>query len=250
MTYLEFHLLFIVPPVLAAAFLYYRQPPIDTPGMSAGTALWALCVIALAYTTPWDNYLVWRGVWKYGSERVIGTIGYVPIEEYVFFILQPLLAGYWFFLITRRADPPITSPPEIGETAAARWLGTGVYLAFAAAGVLMLFSAPTLYLGLILAWGGPVLALQWAYAGARYWQMRRVLFAGVAAPTLYLWIADRIAIGAGIWSISEEYTTGLHLFGLPIEEAAFFFVTDLLVVQGLILFIAPPGLRPISAAKS
>ena len=249
MTYFEFHLLFIVPPLLATAYFYHRGPRLETVGLRAGPALVAICAIALAYTTPWDNYLVWRGVWEYGTERVIGIIGYVPVEEYLFFILQPLLAGYSFFLLARRVDLSLPSHAGARGTAAARWLGAGAYAAAAGAGVLMLFSDGTLYLGLILAWAAPILALQWGYAGARYWQMRHELVAGVAAPTLYLWIADRVAIGAGIWSISDEYTTGLHLIGLPIEEAAFFLVTNLLVVQGLILFIAPPN-RPATAAAA
>jgi len=32
------------------------------------------CLLALVYTTPWDNYLIWRDVWHYGTDRVVGTI--------------------------------------------------------------------------------------------------------------------------------------------------------------------------------
>jgi hypothetical protein len=52
-----------------------------------------------------------------------------------------------------------------------------------------------------------------------------------------LWIADRIAIGNGIWHIAESYTTGLNLFGLPFEEATFFLVTNVLITQGVLLFL-------------
>jgi hypothetical protein len=48
-------------------------------------------------------------------------------------------------------------------------------------------------------------------------------------------VIDRIAIGNGIWTISETYTTGLGLLGLPLEEMAFFVVTNCFVVQGLVL---------------
>jgi len=33
----------------------------------AGVA--ADCLLALVYTTPWDNYLIWRDVWHYGTDR-------------------------------------------------------------------------------------------------------------------------------------------------------------------------------------
>ena len=65
---------------------------------------------------------------------------------------------------------------------------------------------------------------------------RRTVALGVAVPTVYLWIIDRIALATGIWHISPTYTTGIALFGLPIEEALFFLVTNLFVVQGLVLF--------------
>ncbi len=96
---------------------------------------------------------------------------------------------------------------------------------------------PGVYLGLILVWAGPVLALQWAIGSTQLWATKRTWLIGTLVPTVYLWIADRIAIAQGIWSISDTYTTGLNLFGLPIEEATFFLVTNLLVVQGLLLLL-------------
>jgi hypothetical protein len=59
---------------------------------------------------------------------------------------------------------------------------------------------------------------------------------GTLVPTLYLCVTDRIAIEYGIWILSEQYTTGIFVAGLPVEEAAFFFVTNLFVVQGLVLY--------------
>lgn len=51
-------------------------------------------MIALIYTTPWDNYLVASGVWFYDPARVWNIIlGWVPLEEYIFFILQTILTG-------------------------------------------------------------------------------------------------------------------------------------------------------------
>ena len=55
--------------------------------------LLSLQLLLLIYTTPWDNYLIMRGVWSYPEGVVLGTLGYVPIEEYGFMIMQTLLAG-------------------------------------------------------------------------------------------------------------------------------------------------------------
>jgi lycopene cyclase domain-containing protein len=111
----------------------------------------------------------------------------------------------------------------------------------ALAGGLLLLRPEGTYLGLILVWAAPVLALQWAYAGTSIWARRRAWAMGVAVPTLYLWIVDAIAIDQGIWHISETYTLGPAVGPLPLEEAVFFLVTNLLVVQGLLLFLHPPN---------
>lgn len=233
MSYLAFLGLFIVPPLLALAWTQGRR--LRTIHPRAPWFLAAMPLIALVYTTPWDNYLVWRGVWGYGPDRVLGTIGYVPVEEYLFFLLQPLLTGLW--LCSRLPVQPSTA----GN--ASRWTGAALYAAAAALGVWLLGRSEGTYLGLILSWAAPVLALQWAYAGREIWARRRAFLAAVAVPTLYLWAADSAAISLGIWHISEAHTLGPSVGVLPLEEAVFFLVTNLLVVQGMILFLHPPA-RP------
>jgi lycopene cyclase domain-containing protein len=66
-----------------------------------------LSLLALLYTTPWDNYLVASGVWSYDPRLVTGLVfGWVPVEEYAFFVLQTLLTGLWTALLLRLAGPP------------------------------------------------------------------------------------------------------------------------------------------------
>lgn len=233
MTYLQFHLIFILPPlfllVLTSGKLLRRIGPRAIPSL-AGVVL-----LAVIYTTPWDSELIRRGVWGYGPERVIGTIGLIPIEEYLFFILQPLLTGLWFY----RVMPPRTddSPPSVAP--ALRWGPAVLYALLAAWGWVLLRTEPGTYLGMILAWAAPVLAAQWAVAGGRIGAAPRTFALAVAVPTLYLWMADAIAIRLGIWRISETQTLGIKFGPLPLEEAAFFLATNLLCVQGLTLFLHP-----------
>lgn len=250
MTYLAFHLVFIVPPLL---FLLRAVPQAQARwGPRATWTLPAVALIALVYTTPWDNYLVWRGIWWYGADRVLGTIGYVPIEEYLFFVLQPLLTGAWLYRLLLRTQPSAprehvdtSVPPGFVAVLAAPAVGGGrtfgvvFYALVTAAGALALTYESGLYLGLILVWVGPVLAAQWFFVAGTVARYARVFAVALAVPTLYLWVADRIAIGLGIWSISPQYTTGLHLAGLPLEEAVFFLATNVLVVQGVLLFLQP-----------
>ena len=241
MTYLQFHLVFLLPPI-AALLWAARRDPRPLAGRLAATsppALWALGTIlalALIWTTPWDNYLVYREVWGYPPGRVLATIGYVPVEEYAFFLLQPILTGLFLFALARRG----TAPTDVSDGAArtVRTVGTAFWLAATAAGAVMFALGGTwTYLGLILVWASPIAALQVGVAGHRLWAWRRLTALAIAVPTLYLWVADRIAIAAGIWWISEPLTTGVDLFGLPVEEAAFFLMTNVLIVQGLVAFL-------------
>ena len=97
MSYFLFHLVFLVPPIGLLAALTSGSKRTVAPRYIV-----LLAAIALAYTTPWDNYLVYRGIWTYGPERVVGTVGYVPVEEYLFFLLQPVLTGLWLRLLLAR----------------------------------------------------------------------------------------------------------------------------------------------------
>jgi lycopene cyclase domain-containing protein len=92
------------------------------------------------------------------------------------------------------------------------------------------------YLVMELAWALPVLALQWAAGWRELWRARRRWALATLIPTVYLCLADRLAISDGIWRIHEDRSTGVKLAGLPLEEAVFFLLTNLMVVQALILF--------------
>lgn len=233
MSYLEFHLLFTLPPIVLMA-LSLPQSLAEVGGRRAQWALPLISFIAFLYTIPWDNYLVAKEVWWYGPERVLATIGVVPIEEYLFFILQPLLTGLFLFQYLGRWRGPVKS-----ATARSAWGGFLLFLTLTLLGIGFLASHwdPGLYMGLILTWSCPLVAGMWLYGGDVLWSHRSSLFFGVGIPSLYLWIADALAIASGIWTISSEFTLGMAPFGLPIEEATFFLMTNLLVVKGILLLL-------------
>ena len=264
MTYMQFHFLFIFPPILIMAAM---APAIRHRLGSRGfLGVLAVPIIAFVYTTPWDNYLVYRGIWWYGADRVVGTVGYVPIEEYMFFLLQPVLTGLFtlHLLARRRPDPGDPSVHPSGrnagtEVAAAsprplpglrleppparpgrmRVLGALPWFVLGAIGAGLLRTEAGLYMGLILAWAPPVVGFMWLYLGHELWRHIHVLGLAIGLPTLYLWVADAVAIRQGIWTISSEYTFGVNPFGLPVEEATFFLVTNVLSALGVLLFTIP-----------
>ena len=88
-SYGHFLLVFLVLPILGLAFVLRRHLTVRY----ARTVL-TMAAIAFAYTTPWDNAIVALGVWAYDPALVWGIVlGWVPLEEYLFFLLQPMLSG-------------------------------------------------------------------------------------------------------------------------------------------------------------
>lgn len=231
MTYLAFLLYFLLPPI-GALVLWAVLSGSTSVLRSSIRPVGYVVLIALAYTAPWDNYLIYRDVWWYGADRVIGTIGLVPIEEYGFMVLQSVMTGLFTMMLYRRVELP-----AIGRESARGWVGLAIWTAVALAGWLMWWrGGSTLYLGLILGWAGPVLGGLWWLGAPRYRLRRGAFWTAAGLPTLYLWLADALAIDAGIWEISGVHTIGLEAGKLPIEEAVFFVVTNLLVVEGVTLF--------------
>jgi lycopene cyclase domain-containing protein len=235
-TYLQFHLAFVVmallalAPMVAVSRTRARGEPVWADnGYWAGVAI--IVLVAVLYTVPWDNYLIANGVWGYGEGTVVGYLWLAPIEEYLFIMVQPVLTGLWLSHLTIPdwAESEIAIRPRV----LMGLVGLGIGLL----GLGLLVRGPaTFYLGAILAWASPVLVLQWSVGAPQLWRARRTVAVGTLVPTLYLCAADRIAIWQGIWELSTTYITGIAPGGLPIEEATFFLVTNLFVVQGLVLF--------------
>jgi lycopene cyclase domain-containing protein len=94
------------------------------------------------------------------------------------------------------------------------------------------------YLALLIGWAAPVITLHWLVGAPELRARLRLLAVAVLVPTVYLSLADAIAIGSGVWSISEELTLGWRAGSLVFEEALFFFLTNVLVAQSIVLFLS------------
>jgi lycopene beta-cyclase len=244
MTYLGFLAIFLGLPIVVLGALTWRdarrgRAAWAAPGRRrAAVALLVHVAIALVYTTLWDNYLVATGVWWYDPNRVLGvTLGWVPLEEYLFFMLQPVATGLLLFALARRlpAHGPATLPNLRTGLAA------GVISAWLAS-LWLLASGwpPGTYLGLELGWALPPIALQLAVGADILWRNRRRVLGALTIATLYLCAADALAIGAGVWTIDPRQSLPWLIGGvLPLEEFTFFLLTNTLVIFGLTLSLAP-----------
>jgi lycopene cyclase domain-containing protein len=231
LTYLSFLAVFLVVPLAVLGVASALQTNCHRPRRSVqagGVAV--IVVLALSYTTPWDNYLIAEGVWWYGDGRVAARIWLAPLEEYIFIVLQSVLVSAWAFYLAGPVDG------SVGHTWSDRFVGGLAGVGVTALGaVLFLGPQSTFYLGAIVLWAGPVLALQWAVGWRYLLSVPRRVATGIGVPVLYLCAIDWFAIRQGIWTISTDHTTGLAVAGLPVEEATFFLLTSTFVVQGLVL---------------
>ena len=97
------------------------------------------------------------------------------------------------------------------------------------------------YVAFLLGWALPVIVLQWCVGHRVLRAHRRTLLLGVLIPTVWLASADVLAIRAGIWSFNPDLTLGIWIGGLPLEEGLFFLITNVMVVQGILLVAKPPA---------
>jgi len=243
MTYFGFLLRFLVIPILflAGVHLWEIRKGLPEKAMAKGKGVWIAIAIhvalALVYTTPWDNYLVASGVWYYNPSLVTGIIfGYVPLEEYTFFILQTIFVGLWWWLLARYIVPPRIFKPTIKirvwsvVVLFTIWLGSTI----------VFFSgwAPGTYLSITLFWALPPIIIQSIFGADILWHHRKLVLSAILPMGLYLSLTDSFAIAAATWTIHPAQSTGLFIGALPIEEGVFFFITVILITFGVTLLRA------------
>ncbi len=246
MTYFSVLFAFIFPPLLILLAwvprdlwktLWLRARPTSAMLLPYWIVL-AHVALALIYTTPWDNYLVATGVWYYDPDLVTGIVlGYVPIEEYTFFVVQTLLTGLWVLAVRRRLAP---ARQRARPSARLRWsasLAVGLVWLISTFLFIAGWQAGT-YLTLILSWALIPVLTQVSFGADILRANWRELVMGILPPTLYLWLVDAIAIHSGTWIIDPAQTTGLMLGWLPFEEMLFFFMTNLIIGFGITLMLA------------
>ncbi|SDF80688.1 hypothetical protein SAMN04488067_10915 [Halorubrum xinjiangense] len=230
LTYLQFHLVFSLPVL---GLLWYLAPRYDAVRQRRATVGIAILVaIAYLYTTPWISYMIRQGAWWYADGAVLVRALSIPLGEYLFFTIQTVVTAFALHLIgfdpTFREGDFDRAPRIAGVVAGVAMVGGGLWLTT--------LDPSYLYLGGLIAWVGPVVALQWAVGGGYLVRTPKMWLAATLLPAAYFWVADRIAIAMGTWQLSTEYTTGIAVLGLPIEEMLFFAAAGVMTVNGLVLF--------------
>ncbi len=244
MTYFGFLAIFVgIPLVIVWAINFAdernnRELPKTLQTWNPWVVIWGHVLVAVVYTTPWDNYLVATRVWWYDPNLVTGIVfGWVPLEEYTFFVLQTLLVGITMIIVLRRWQVPTMFVSNNGLRLHATLIVGIIWIASIA---LLVFNVEAgTYFGLEMGWALLPIMLQLAFGADILWHYRKPVLTVLIGFALYLSAADTLAIASGTWTIDPAQSFNIFLpGGLPIEELVFFFLTCTLVTFGVTLVLA------------
>ncbi|KAI9475521.1 MAG: Lycopene beta-cyclase [Benjaminiella poitrasii] len=229
LTYMEVHLYYTIPVL---GLLYWLLRPFHT----SNDTLKYKFLVAIAFSTAslWDNYIVYHRAWSYCSTCVTAVIGYVPLEEYMFFIIMTLMTVAFTNFIMRWHLPSfyIKSNTSIFQTLIVRFVPITALLTITyKAWNLAIPDKPLFYGSCILWYACPVLAWLWYTAGEYMLRRPIAVLLSILVPTVYLCWVDTVAIHAGTWDISMRTSTGKFVRAhLPIEEFGFFLLINTVLV--------------------
>ena len=92
-----------------------------------------------------------------------------------------------------------------------------------------------LYLIFLLSCALPIIGMQWIVGWRHLWRERNTWPWVILGLSIYLTLADAIAIAQHIWFFNPALITGWHIGNVPIEEALFCLLTVTMIVQGFVL---------------
>lgn len=228
--YLLFHAVLTIPII---SILVYLQPRLkQVKRKRRRYNFYILILIAYIYTIPWDNLMIAFDTWWYGDVVTL-KIWEAPLGEYLFFGIQTIIMGLYLYLVG--FDPkPIKSDLRLFP----RIIGSAIFMIISLFFFfILIFGDQSLfYASSLIAWTGPVIALQWLVGGTYILRKWKKLLITLIPPTMYLWIIDAYAISTGLWTISQDLTIGLYIGPMPIEEMLFFLSANVMTVFGMVLY--------------
>jgi lycopene cyclase domain-containing protein len=167
MTYLKLHVFLIVPEIWMR--FTPRQPlqwASETVRKVGFLTTIPLAIAAVLFSSCWDNFIFSKGVFTFDQGSMIGTLGAMPIEEWIWFVDHTTLASIATVSLMRpRSAADIVARLASGPRprGARDYAVAAACLAISAAGIACVCGPDQhlLLLGVVAAFMPPVLALQW-----------------------------------------------------------------------------------------
>ncbi|EKX46710.1 hypothetical protein GUITHDRAFT_107488 [Guillardia theta CCMP2712] len=210
MTYLQLHLFLVLPELWMR---FSRPRPLswaaDSVRKVGYMSIFPLALAAITFSSAWDNFIFSKGVFTFDKGSMLGTIGAMPVEEWIWFVDHTTLASIVTLSMLRPrsqdelvawvdAEPAKRSAVDYGMVLGCLLMSLGGLNFLASENEHLLF------LGVCMFFFPPVLALQWWF-GLRLFSQRPLEWLGAVGMTSsYVIGLDSWAMREGIWHLSES----------------------------------------------
>ena len=223
LTYLKLHVFLLLPEI------WLRFTPASPLSWASAKTrkigfftTMPLAFAAIIFSSMWDSLIFSKGVFTFDQGSMLGVFGAMPLEEWMWFIDHTTLASIVTLAVMRpQADDVLAaslrsplrqhSPADKGAAMGLAALSTtGFWLTSQ-----ILMAAPgadehLLFLGVLMGFMPPVLALQWWFGGNVFRQRPGEMLSAIAAVSVYVLALDQLALSKGIWHLNPDYTTSLN----------------------------------------
>lgn len=240
-TYSDIQVTYMLPVIAVLAFI--TRPFISRSEMFKMTVLSGL---ALIYTIPWFYFVIQNGALTYSTEKVLATVRLVPIEDCVFVVAHTVMTSLWTLLCTWWSiHPCLNFNHDKTSHQLIRWIpiSTLSFLTVKGYRMMTIPGLNTFYLGSILCWACPAIILLWYGTGNYFVKRFKSYLIAIAAPTLFMCRVSQIVMNNNIRHVNAQ--TSLNAFvaeHLPIEDALFFLVSNVIIVLAVSSFDKARGL--------
>ena len=223
LTYLKLHVFLLLPEI------WLRFTPASPLSWASAKTrkigfftTMPLAFAAIIFSSMWDSLIFSKGVFTFDQGSMLGVFGAMPLEEWMWFIDHTTLASIVTLAVMRpQADDVLAaslrsplrqhSPADKGAamglaalSTTGFWLTSQILMAVPGADEHLLF------LGVLMGFMPPVLALQWWFGGNVFRQRPGEMLSAIAAVSVYVLALDQLALSKGIWHLNPDYTTSLN----------------------------------------
>lgn len=215
--YLQVHFYYTLPPTL---ILYLLMRPLMSNFDKI--KLVSISTLAVIYIATWYNYIIHHKALSYRKDAVLMTIGNVPIEEYLFFILQSVFATLWTNLCSRwTLHSLFLKTTSRFQFLLIRFSVIAVLTALMCIG--WIYSVPRtklFYVASMIWWSSVPLIGLWYSSGPYAYKRYKATLISVLVPSIYFYYLDMVAMRNRARYINEV---------TRFEEIAFFVLTNRLI---------------------